>query len=314
VCNDTLYFRAKGTDNIQDLYEFNSTDSFKLAYVWSGTRRHIYPTYLASYKNKLYFNGIPQWGQYNLIEFDGHNTPTVVHFINGVGNHSQSVDMTTVGDELFFRANTYDKGYELYRYNGVDTPKLVIDMVPGTGTSVPQNFVDFNGDLIYTAFDLINGRELRRLQTGSKTSGIPELIADYSPGNESSMPFNLMEYNDKLYFAAEDGVHGRELWEYDGTNEPELVSNFTIGNGHSLSTNMPKPVVYKNKMVYLGAQSSFPYLMEYDGDTLIAKVNMYQQDFRTVSTQMIVFKDNVYFDAFKFSNRRELYKYDGDTV
>lgn len=43
-----------------------------------------------------------------------------------------------------------------------------------------------------------------------------ELVKDINP-NDDSHPGLKIEYNDKLYFTANDGVHGYELWYTDGT-------------------------------------------------------------------------------------------------
>ena len=37
-------------------------------------------------------------------------------------------------------------------------------------------------------------------------------------------------FNSKLYFRADDGVHGNELWEYDGVNDPHMVVDTRPGS------------------------------------------------------------------------------------
>jgi ELWxxDGT repeat protein len=51
------------------------------------------------------------------------------------------------------------------------------------------------------------------------TSGFagPVLLKDIKPGTLSSAPSNLTNVNGTLYFAADDGVHGRQLWKSDGS-------------------------------------------------------------------------------------------------
>ena len=44
-----------------------------------------------------------------------------------------------------------------------------------------------------------------------------ELVKDILPGNIGSNPQDLVKAGDNLYFAANDGIHGRELWKSNGT-------------------------------------------------------------------------------------------------
>jgi hypothetical protein len=38
-------------------------------------------------------------------------------------------------------------------------------------------------------------------------------VQDINPGNAASDPQDLVAMNNKLYFSADDGTHGRELWD-----------------------------------------------------------------------------------------------------
>ena len=41
--------------------------------------------------------------------------------------------------------------------------------------------------------------------------------------------YELVVYNNKLYFGADDGTSGMELWVYDGTNTPTMVADIRPG-------------------------------------------------------------------------------------
>jgi ELWxxDGT repeat protein len=60
------------------------------------------------------------------------------------------------------------------------------------------------------------GRELWALNASSSSSasstGVPFLVADIFPGASSSSPEDLFCYRGALYFTADDGVSGREVW------------------------------------------------------------------------------------------------------
>ena len=64
--------------------------------------------------------------------------------------------------------------------------------------------------LMYTG----QGRELWK--TDGTAAGT-RMVRDIFPGSASSWPAGLTAAGGKLYFSAEDGLHGVELWESDGT-------------------------------------------------------------------------------------------------
>lgn len=67
--------------------------------------------------------------------------------------------------------------------------------------------------VFYTPFDRAAGRELWAI--GGQSS--PVLVADIQPGEGSSSPAQLVDGDGTLFFTANDGVHGTELWRSDGT-------------------------------------------------------------------------------------------------
>ena len=66
----------------------------------------------------------------------------------------------------------------------------------------------------------------------------PERIVNGSPRNDGSNPENLTDVDGTLFFTANDGVNGRELWTSDGTAEgTRLVADITEGEGSSELSN-----------------------------------------------------------------------------
>ncbi len=83
--------------------------------------------------------------------------------------------------------------------------------------SNPQYLTAAGGNLFFAAYgDPELGTELW------KTDGISvSLVANINPGpagtNNSSSPKRMAAFQDKVYFVADDGVHGDELWVSDGS-------------------------------------------------------------------------------------------------
>jgi ELWxxDGT repeat protein len=92
-------------------------------------------------------------------------------------------------------------------------------------SSDPSNFTEFNGEVYFSASDA-NGTELWK--TDGTESGTVMVKDIYSGTDDwgfpySSSPDNFTVFNGALYFSAEDGSSGRELWKTDGTESGELM-------------------------------------------------------------------------------------------
>jgi ELWxxDGT repeat protein len=61
---------------------------------------------------------------------------------------------------------------------------------------------------------------------------LPQLVRDINPGSANSFPEQLTVVGDTLFFVADDGISGRELWKHSpgGTS---LVKDITPGEGSS---------------------------------------------------------------------------------
>jgi ELWxxDGT repeat protein len=55
-------------------------------------------------------------------------------------------------------------------------------------------------------------------------NGVTSLVYAVNPGGPSA-PKEFTVYGGKLFFSADDGTNGAELWAYNGTNVPSMVAN-----------------------------------------------------------------------------------------
>ena len=96
-----------------------------------------------------------------------------------------------------------------------------------TGSSTPSEFGENLENLAwFTAFTTANGRELYRSDgTGAGTA----LAYDICPGSCSSFPTQLTVSGHTVYFVANDGVHGNELWWANGGGGSGLLVDIQAG-------------------------------------------------------------------------------------
>ena len=159
---------------------------------------------------------------------------------------------TDVNGVLYFAADDGGNGRELWKSDGTEAGTVQVkDIVSGSGSSYPENFTDVNGLLYFTAADAVNGRELWK---SDGTAAGTVLVKDIVSGSGS--PFDTHVFpcfahaNGVLYFAANDGVNGLELWKSDGTEAGTvLVKDIFNGPGDS----QPSDLTDVNGVLYFRA-------------------------------------------------------------
>ncbi len=93
-------------------------------------------------------------------------------------------------------------------------------------------------------------------------SQVVELVKVINPTGWA-YPDSFQVYNDKLYFAADDGVHGRELWVTDGTEQGTKIVKDIKVKGSSFPQNL---TVFKGKLFFRAIDDSNGFeLWETDG-------------------------------------------------
>ena len=155
-------------------------------------------------------------------------------------NNCNASQPTPSGGWLFFVCDTAGEGKELWQTDGTLTgTALVKDIVNGAGQSAPEGLIDVDGTLFFTALDSSNGRELWK---SDGTSGGTVLVKDINPGAGSttfssgaSKP-NFVAWGATLYFVADDGSSGAELWKSDGTaSGTQQIKDINPGPGSALA-------------------------------------------------------------------------------
>lgn len=129
---------------------------------------------------------------------------------------------------FFFKTLVFVIGLFLHNLN-LYSQSPVKDIFSGIGGSNPEELINVNGTLYFSATNDGNGTELWK--SDGTTSGTV-MVKDIYSGGSSSSPTNLVNVNGTLFFEAQGNVGGRELWKSDGTSGGTvMVTEIVPGSG-----------------------------------------------------------------------------------
>jgi ELWxxDGT repeat protein len=175
--------------------------------------------------------------------------PLVINEVENTETGSSAPDnVLRKKNVIFFQATTAKYGEELWKSDGTKSgTKIVKDIVPGPGVSDPEDIVSpAPRTTFFRAWDKNHGEELWKTDgTESGTKLVKDINPDSPPGARCdqgdcgipkgwSHPDTVTVMGKQVFFAADDGKHGVELWKSDGTNKgTKLVKDINTVKGNS---------------------------------------------------------------------------------
>jgi ELWxxDGT repeat protein len=182
------------------------------------------PADFANVMGTLFFRANDGRSGFELWKSDGTATGTVlVKDIRPGPDSSSPLELTNANGTLLFRADDGTNGSELWKSNGTAAgTALVKDICPRSCSpfALLVGFTNVRGVLFFPADDGRTGSELWK---SDGTAAGTTLVKDIRPGLDSlsgpfsSFPAELTNVNGRLFFRADDGASGFELWKSDGT-------------------------------------------------------------------------------------------------
>ncbi len=170
-------------------------------------------------------------------------------------NGSFPDEFVNFGGALAFVADDGILGRELWISDGTSAgTKLLADINPGSASSNPNHLFTVNGTLYFFATDASGSSKFMRL---ASPGAAVEALATLSP--QPTAPFaacaedGAVVIGKQMFFAADDGKTGLELWTSDGTaSGTHLTADIAAG----VSGSDPCYLTVLGTTVYFSAQGS----------------------------------------------------------
>lgn len=306
VYDGDLYFSARGAEGRQ-VYRYTGTNVERVTTI-GGT--DVEAREMLVHDGELYFVA---------------QSPSAIFSFNGTALDRKDIirrdgtdplisDLESYNGNLFFSADAGNgNGRQLNRYDGSTYTELYVATPDGDDRS-PTGLTAYDGDLYYAA-NTTDGRELFRYSSGTPSSERQVTRFD----TQESAPENITGYGSKIYFSAEDGVNGRELYSL-GTGSLYYPDRIDLRPGSKDSD--PGDLTVHDGNLYFEAtvgeeNSERGVLHRYDGSsfTRVRGTNNFAVDGRgTFDSEKVVYDGHVYFVRDSPAVGQELFRSDGTTV
>lgn len=229
--NKTLFTATDGTNGFELWVTDGTTNGTTLVKDIRTGAASSTPLELTKLGNKVVFTaiGTTAAGREVWVTDGTEAGTTLLRNINtNINVGSAPGNFTEMNGKVYFTANQGNAGTqtgtELWVTDGTAAgTQLVADINTGTGSSNPQNLTVFNNKLYFSAVNPSESTPAgRELYVSDGTAAGTTRFSDINTSGSSS-PSELTVMNGNLYFVANDGSTGPELWKTDGTAAPTQV-------------------------------------------------------------------------------------------
>ena len=253
----------------------------------------------------------------NEVYFIGFNTNTqsrALYKTNGTINGTLPVkDFSSISyfshqnianGKYYFSTNDYIHGKEMWISDGTQAGTFMLkDINKRSKSSSPRSITDVNGITYFSAVTPENGRELWKTDgTDAGTVMIKDINTTISSGDNANEDGILnddefINFNGTLFFPADDGTNGVELWKSDGTEAGTVMVKDINNNGNSIVDNF---TVVGNKLYFTAYETTSGIeLWVTDGTEAGTQMvgDIYQGAGSSNPCDFVVYNDEIYFSA-----------------
>jgi ELWxxDGT repeat protein len=279
------------------------------------------PRWFTEWNGALYFFANDGIDIHKIYSLTPNTLPVMCNNVTGNavfgdGTISTNDKMGIVNNKLYIPILGNPIGRELYSYDAVSMPSIVMDINPGSGSGNPRFFVTHNNKLYFQATSPITGTELWVHDPIANTT---TNLTDINVGPNSSTVANITLLNNKLYFSASNGNDtfpghtGIELYCYDiATNTTIQIADIYPGN---IGSNPTMLSVVNNDLFFVATDPIYgKELYKYDGSQITRLTDINPGTGQGVYTSdqscPTYFNGSIYFAANESNNLINLGKYD----
>jgi ELWxxDGT repeat protein len=266
------------------------------------------PKALITLNSKLVFlasdsAGISFW------QYDGINPPVRYSDPNntnfGIPYLSDAVEFH---NKIYISLQDGHSASDLWRFDGINPPEQIT--IPSGSVSGSHGFTVVDSLLYFNAGDEVHGQELWVYDEIHPPYMVADILSGDNEHGISSNPYFLTAFGKKICFVAEDGVHGNELWEYDGVNPARIVEDIHAGSEGSYVSHM---TTFNDKLFFAADDGIHGReLWMYDGihDPILVS-DLYSGSVSSNPNSLVVFRGKLYFNAEDDLHGKRLWAYDG---
>ena len=171
-----------------------------------------------------------------LWKSDGTEDGTVlVKDIRSGGSNSNIIEMVSIGNIVYFRADDGNIGRELWRSDGTEEGTYLLkDIWTGLEHSDPKSLTPIGDRLFFRAEDGDSGHELW-ISDGTESGTV--MIENITNNENDSDPMDFTKVGNHIVFSAAAGWNDRELWSFDPT---EILYHSIEGMHWSITPSLPE--------------------------------------------------------------------------
>jgi ELWxxDGT repeat protein len=251
--DDVLYFSAR-VDFVEDknfLWKSDGTSAgtqlvkdVNLRGTNLGEKNKIFKL-----NNLIFFIGYSSQNGWELWKTDGTNESTSLFFDLNYSCSSNPTDFVQLNPtEILFTANS-----QLYKSNGSISGTNLVYRIPNGGiidTYDYSKFIKLDNIILYKAFTQENNQELWKSDgTTAGTSLVKDIYPGVGVGLNENFGSDYAILNGVVYFTANNGTNGYELWRSDGTSlGTYMLKDLTTGSSGS---NINSFCVFNNRVFFV---------------------------------------------------------------